>query len=404
MTTPDNARLLASERAAFESEQAAARDEQALWLRLETALAETTEPRNASLAARLSSLAGMPDAPPSLIADAQALATKRHPAEDVPAARERESALAARQAALQTRLLAAQSMARGVAALEGARAARTRELDELEHLLQRIETETQRAEAARVAAQQNAAREAAQTAANEAALKRAQEEAALQARLAQEKAQTLATSPSVPVFDPNVTAPGVPAFRAPDEARTVIEMPAMVAAPVAPPPVVVASAAPQPVVAASPVSPPPAATASFSAASLPLQASVSQPPAAARKPVARRRRRVRLAPPPRKLHVEVAEHGEDTFYTGWNEKISDGGLFVVSLETLPPGHELDVEVQVEGKTISSRGKVQFIRKDNIANPECASGAGIKLLNLSAENASTIESFFAKRAPLFFVQP
>lgn len=393
MTTSDNVRLQANERAAIEAEQAFAREEQALWSRLEAALVANGNQRSGVLASRLSMLANLPDAPAPLLARAQELATNHPVTATAMAAAERESALAARQAALQMRQLALQAFARDVAVLEGARAARTRELDELDSLLLRIETEARQAEAARLAAEKKAQEEAARLAAERAAAELAQKQAveeAARAAWVREQAQMLETMPAMPAFDPaaTVTAPEVPAVPAPEEAKTVVEMPAVVAAPIASP------------------APPPAETASFSAApaaDAPTKTAPFQPPATGRRR-ASRRRRVRLAPPPRKLQVEVAEYGEDTFYAGWDKKIEDGGLFVVSLETLPPGHELDVEVEVAGKTISARGQVEFVRKDNLANPDCAAGAGIKLLNLSAENAATIESFFATRPPMFFVQP
>lgn len=113
-----------------------------------------------------------------------------------------------------------------------------------------------------------------------------------------------------------------------------------------------------------------------------------------------RRRRVRLAPPPRKLEVEVASYGDNTFYTGFDNKIASGGLFVATLETLPAGHELDLIIDLEGKQIKTRGRVDFVRVDNTSNPECTPGAGIKLLNLSSGDASSIETFFNERPPMF----
>ena len=113
-----------------------------------------------------------------------------------------------------------------------------------------------------------------------------------------------------------------------------------------------------------------------------------------------RRRRVRTAPPPKKLEVEVAGYGENTFYTDFDTRIASGGLFVSSLETLPKGHELDLIIDLEGKAINVRGRVEFTRLDNPANPECTSGAGIKLLNLPGDAAAAIETFFKEREPLF----
>lgn len=86
MTTPDNARLLANERAAFESEQALAQEEQALWLKFEAALADDSSPRVESQASRLSLLAKLADAPAPLLARARELATNRRTVEAVPAA------------------------------------------------------------------------------------------------------------------------------------------------------------------------------------------------------------------------------------------------------------------------------------------------------------------------------
>jgi hypothetical protein len=109
-----------------------------------------------------------------------------------------------------------------------------------------------------------------------------------------------------------------------------------------------------------------------------------------------------VAPPPRRIDVEVAVYGDNNFYTGFENRISSGGVFVSSLETLPPGHELDVELDLEGKKIKSRGKVEFVRIDNAASPENGPGAGLKLLNLSGDSAAAIEAFFQKRPPLFVV--
>ncbi len=114
-----------------------------------------------------------------------------------------------------------------------------------------------------------------------------------------------------------------------------------------------------------------------------------------------RRRRVRVAPPPKKIDVEVAEYGENNFYTGFDPRIASGGLFVATLETLPAGYELDVEIDLAGKPIKTRARVEFTRADNPANPECVQGAGMKLLNLTGDSVAAIESFFGKRTPMFY---
>jgi Tfp pilus assembly protein PilZ len=114
-----------------------------------------------------------------------------------------------------------------------------------------------------------------------------------------------------------------------------------------------------------------------------------------------KRRRVKLAPPPKALAVDVGTWGENNFYAGFDRSIDSGGIFIASLETLPVGHELDLEILIEGKKVASRAKVEWMRLDNLANPECTQGAGLKLLSLSPEAKKVIESFFAKRAPSFY---
>lgn len=114
-----------------------------------------------------------------------------------------------------------------------------------------------------------------------------------------------------------------------------------------------------------------------------------------------RRRKVKLAPPPKTMVVDVGTWGENNFYAGFDLNIDNGGIFIASLETLPVGHEFDLEIQIEGKKIKARAHVEWIRLDNLANPECTQGAGLKLLNLPADAKTVIHGFFARRAPTFF---
>lgn len=116
-----------------------------------------------------------------------------------------------------------------------------------------------------------------------------------------------------------------------------------------------------------------------------------------------KRRRVKLAPPPKKMDVEVAVYGENNFYAGFDNKIANGGLFISSLETLPAGHELDLEIDLEGSKIKTRARVEFIRLDNFSNSECTAGAGLKLLSITPQHATEIERFFSRRAPMFYVK-
>lgn len=351
----NNARPLTDERLLLDAETKLGADERKAWERLERAFVDVNAARGNELASRLAKVAALPDAPAALVTQAREYSIPVVP-ENMPGQTERDLALTARRGALQARELAVRAIERDVVALEDAHARRAKALDELRGLVDGIEK-----------------------AANQAALARAEAEREEARRKAEEEARKVVeptpTIPAMPAFDPGATIPGVPAFSGVEEATTDPEMPA-----------ISVPAKTMPFVQASNASAP---------------ATISSPPASRRR--AGRKKKVRLAPPPKRLEVEVAEYGDDTFYTGWNRTISDGGLFVVSLETLPPGHELDVEINLDGRTIRSRGRVQFNRRVNPTNPDCESGAGIKLLNLTRENTQAIESFFSERAPLFFVE-
>jgi hypothetical protein len=117
-----------------------------------------------------------------------------------------------------------------------------------------------------------------------------------------------------------------------------------------------------------------------------------------------RRRKLRPSPAPTRLAVEVAVWGENTFFSGFDGTLAAGGLFVASLETLPVGHGLDLEIQLEGHTLRCRGRVVFQRSDSLANPACSPGAGFVLTGLGAEDERVIAAFLQKRAPMFWVAP
>jgi hypothetical protein len=127
-------------------------------------------------------------------------------------------------------------------------------------------------------------------------------------------------------------------------------------------------------------------------------------PAAAPAPAAKakRRRKVKLAPPPKSLSVEVGVDGPNTFYTGFEGTLESGGLLAVTLETMPVGHELELELVIGGKRHKSRARVEFVRVDNYANPDCMAGAGLKLLSLTPEGRAAIEALFTQRPPMFLV--
>lgn len=330
MSKAENLKLLTDERALLEAEAALAREEHALWTRLQTLLADDAERRAHELGARLTALESQPGAPASELLRARTLLREALAEPGPVAANERATALAARRGALQSRELAARAFATGLAQYEALRARRAQVIEAAEAAAQGAELALRQAALERQRQADQAARAA---------------QAAEAARLEAER-QAARAIPTPAPTQPAVTT-------------------------VAPTP--------------------------------PVQPAVAAAKTPAKAPVVRRvsrRRRVKLPPPPGRLEVEVATYGENNFYTGFERKISEGGLFVATLENLPAGHELEVEIDLAGAPIKTRARVEFVRTTNLSNDECTPGAGLRLLELSGAQASAIEAFFARRPPMF----
>lgn len=367
MLNPQSARLLSDERGTLEAEAALARDEQRLWQKLEATFIDPFDQRSKALLARVDRLATSPDVHPDDIAQARQIIAEASAPGPVPAENERAAALVLRQNALKAREAAAKALAEAITALESLRSDRARDLDEVEQFLGAAEQAVADSEANRRRESEEAARKAAEAeAARVAAEEAARAEAARVAAALAEQASSAQPVPSVAEVPPSpVEAPAAaegPSLRSSGLDITLIQAPA-------------------PKVDETPAGP---------RASVPAKKKVS------------RRRRARVAPPPAKIAIEVATYGDNNFYAGFDNDVSRGGVFVASLETLPPGHELTVEISLEGRTIQSRARVDFNRDDNLANADCTPGAGLKLLDLSPADAEVIQRFFEKRQPMFHV--
>lgn len=385
MVNPENTRLIADERAALEAETVLAREEQKLWQRLEATLADALDKRTQGLAGRIAQLEQAGAANPDL-QKAKAITQAGAGPDPVVAQGERAAALSARKGALQAREAAVKALQGAVGALEGLKAGRAKELDQAEQLLGQFESSQKKAAEQKKKDEAEAAKKAQEAAKKADDDRRAAEKAAAKAAAAFEETKTVPEMAPIAIpasaqktDQAKVELKTEPGFRvdAVDLTKTDPGVPPVKAAGKSEPSKAPVGTAP-------------------SLAKVPATAT----PADGVKKVSKRRR-VKLAPPPKRLEVDVAVYGENNFYTGFDQTISTGGLFVQSLETLPAGHELEIEIHLEERRIATRGRVEWTRVDNLANPECTQGAGVKLLNLTRDNATVIESFFQKRQPLFY---
>jgi Tfp pilus assembly protein PilZ len=372
MMAPESNRVLNDERTVAQAEAARSSEEQALWQRAQAFDADPAETRVQAVLSRIVAIESGGHQSPDLGRARGVLEAALTPDRPLAVA-ERSAAIAARKAAVQAREAATKALVAAVAQVETRRAAQRKDLGAIEAYLTKAERRL--AGSSTVAELAPAASPVAAT-------------AAVVAPVANEAAATVAMAAPAPLSAPR--APPVrPGFAAPNAAPV-----AAIPQPVEPP--AVRSFEPQPAAGVEPMSAPELRSGTPGPGAIPGMSTTGT----SRK--VSKRRRVRLAPPPKKLDVEVAVYGDNTFYTGFDNQIASGGVFVATLETLPEGHELELSITIDGKEIRAQGRVAFVRADNTANPECTPGAGIKLLNLTPDSVKLIETFFKERPPMFVV--
>lgn len=138
-------------------------------------------------------------------------------------------------------------------------------------------------------------------------------------------------------------------------------------------------------VTAAPVPPPPPKT--------PTPPRVSAVPQSA--PPRRQSPRVRM-------QAAIDLSSDDNFFNGFSSNISDGGLFVATVNLLPLGTDVDLAFTLpSGERIEAKGTVQWVREVNDKLPDAFPGMGVAFKDLSAQAQEAINGFVAQREPLFY---
>ena len=103
------------------------------------------------------------------------------------------------------------------------------------------------------------------------------------------------------------------------------------------------------------------------------------------------------------LCTEVDLGSDSNFYGGFSTDLSEGGLFIASMSTPPPGTVVELTFTLPGGApINAQGVVRWTREQNDALPEMMPGAGVQFLELEPEAAASISDFVRQRDPLFYV--
>lgn len=105
-----------------------------------------------------------------------------------------------------------------------------------------------------------------------------------------------------------------------------------------------------------------------------------------------------------KMQVSVDLHSDNNFFNGFSSNLSDGGLFVATVNLLPIGTETEVTFSLpSGQKVSARGVVRWVREVNDKLPDSFPGLGIQFTNLDDQAQVAIDDFVASREPLFYTE-
>jgi uncharacterized protein (TIGR02266 family) len=102
------------------------------------------------------------------------------------------------------------------------------------------------------------------------------------------------------------------------------------------------------------------------------------------------------------MQTQVDLSSDSNFFTGFSTNISEGGLFIATVNVLPPGTPVDVTFSLPaGTRLTVKGEVRWTREVNDKTPEVFPGVGVRFTEVDPAVVSQIKTFVQQREPLFF---
>ncbi|MBL8911263.1 MAG: TIGR02266 family protein [Archangium sp.] len=103
-----------------------------------------------------------------------------------------------------------------------------------------------------------------------------------------------------------------------------------------------------------------------------------------------------------KMQAAVDLSTDSNFFNGFSANISDGGLFVATVNLLPLGTEVDLAFTLpSGVKVEAKGVVRWVREVNDTHQDAFPGLGVQFSALQPQAQAAINDFLAQRDPLFF---
>lgn len=104
------------------------------------------------------------------------------------------------------------------------------------------------------------------------------------------------------------------------------------------------------------------------------------------------------------MQASIDFGSDDNFYNGFSSNISDGGVFIATVNVKPLGTEVDLSFSLPtGAKIEAKGVVRWVREVNDKIPDSFPGMGVEFRGLAASAQQSINDFIAQREPLFYAE-
>lgn len=99
------------------------------------------------------------------------------------------------------------------------------------------------------------------------------------------------------------------------------------------------------------------------------------------------------------VDFEVSVEGPHTFFNGFTEDISRGGIFLATTQLFPIGMKMKLSFEIEGEHVEIDAVVRWSRSSS--NSDLATGMGLQFVDLPDNVVIVFEKFLKKKEALFF---
>ncbi len=103
-----------------------------------------------------------------------------------------------------------------------------------------------------------------------------------------------------------------------------------------------------------------------------------------------------------RLCTEISLGSDSNLFTGFTNDVSEGGVFVATVNLMPLGSHVDVSFSLPGGAkVEAKGEVRWVRVLDERQPDVFPGMGIQFVDIPMPALSAIKSFANDREPMFY---